>query len=310
MAGILIFSEKTKLALELASAARELSAVNPGEIYALCINDQQEAAELSDRGLAAYLLNNPGLSTADTALTAAALLALANQLGVDTILLSSDRRGKELAGRIAEAWEAGCLTDVKGFSVQDGQLAFVRNALGGATVATQIIKTERKLVAFTPRAFAPVEGGGGSVLPFEFDIPAPSVKVLETRSKAGDMVDIQGAERLVIVGQGVENQSDLSLVEQIARALGAEIACSKPVASDKKWLSEERIVGLSGKICKPEAAIILGVSGQVQFTVGIREAQVIFSINNDENAYMNKISDYILVADLKDALPELAKTLA
>lgn len=310
MAGILIYSEKTKLALELASAARELSAINPGDIFGLCINDQQAAADLSARGLAVYSLDNSALLTADTASTAAALLALANQLGVDTILLSSDRRGKELAGRVAEAWDAGCLTDVKGFSVQDGQLVFVRNALGGATVATQIIKTDRKLIAFTPRAFAPLEGSGGSVLPFDFDSPAPSVKVLEVRSKAGDMVDIQGAERLVIVGQGVENQGDLSFVEQIAKALGAEIACSKPVASDKKWLSEERIVGLSGKICKPEVAIILGVSGQVQFTVGVREAQVIFSINNDENAYMNKISDYILVADLNDVLPELAKALA
>lgn len=309
MAGTLIFSEKTRLALELASAARELSAQNPVEIYALCVNDEQEAADLSGRGLNVYAFSNAGLSTADTAGTAAVILALANKLNVDTILLSSDRRGKELAGRVAEAWEAGCLTDVKGFSVQDGRLVFVRNALGGATVATQVIKTDRKLVAFTPRAFAPIEGSGGSVSPFEFDIPAASVKVLETRSKAGDMVDIQGAERLVIVGQGVENQGDLSFVEQIAKVIGAEIACSKPVASDKKWLSEERIVGLSGKICKPEAAIILGVSGQVQFTVGVREAQVIFSINNDENAYMNKISDYILVADLKDALPELAKAL-
>lgn len=310
MAGILIFSEKTKLALELATAARELTALNPGEIYALCINDQQEAAEISARGLCVYSLESPGLSTADTASTAAALLALADRLGVDTILLSCDRRGKELAGRVAEAWDAGCLTDVKGISVQDGKLAFVRNALGGATVATLTIKTDRKVIAFTPRAFAQAEGSGGSVLPFEFDSPTPSVKVLEVRSKAGDTVDIQAAERLVIVGQGVENQGDLSFVEQIAGVWGAEIACSKPVASDKKWLSEERIVGLSGKICKPEAAIILGVSGQVQFTVGVREARVIFSINNDENAYMNKISDYILVADLKEALPELARALA
>lgn len=309
MARILIFSEKTRLALELASAAYELGADNPGEVYALSINNEQQAEELSVRGLCTYALHNAGLSIADVACTAVALQALANKLSVNTILLSSDRRGKELAGRVAEAWDAGCLTDVKGFSVQDGRVAFVRNALGGATVATQIINTPRQLIAFTPRAFAPFEGSGGSVQAFELDVPPPSIKVLETRNKAGDMVDIQGAERLVIVGQGMENQGDLSFVEQIARAWGAEIACSKPVASDKKWLSEERIVGLSGKICKPEAAIILGVSGQVQFTVGVREAQIIFSINNDENAYMNKIADYILVADLKEALPELARAL-
>jgi electron transfer flavoprotein alpha subunit len=99
-------------------------------------------------------------------------------------------------------------------------------------------------------------------------------------------------------------------VEKIARSLGAVVACSKPVASDKKWLPEDRIVGLSGKICKPQLALVLGVSGQVQFTVGVREARVVASINIDENAYMNKISDYVLVADLRDVLPELVNALA
>ncbi|WP_276662708.1 FAD-binding protein, partial [Syntrophomonas wolfei] len=88
-----------------------------------------------------------------------------------------------------------------------------------------------------------------------------------------------------------------------------EIACSKPVASDKKWLGEERIVGLSGKICKPQLAIILGVSGQVQFTVGIRDAGTIISINNDEKALMNNMADYVMIADLKEVLPDLNKAL-
>ena len=141
------------------------------------------------------------------------------------------------------------------------------------------------------------------------DMPRPSVKVVETRSRNVDSVDIQAAERLVIVGQGLEEQSHMEMVERLAQALGAEIACSKPVASDKKWLPEDRVVGLSGKICKPALALILGVSGQVQFNVGVREAQVIMSINNDENAYINKISDYYLVADLNEALPELLTAL-
>ena len=67
--------------------------------------------------------------------------------------------------------------------------------------------------------------------------------------------------------------------------------------------------GLSGKICKPELAIILGVSGQVQFNVGIRDAKTIVSINNDEKAYMNQMADYVLIADLKEVLPELKKAI-
>ena len=307
MAGILIYSEKTNLALELASAARQLAAA---PIFALVINNNQQAEELAAQGLDVFTVNNPDLSTADTANAASALVQAAGKMGAETVILSSDRRGKEMAGRVAEAMNAGCLTDVKGLAVENGQAVFIRNALGGATVATQTIKTPQRVIAVSPRAFAPEAGTGtGRVEAVDVNVPTATVKLVDTRSKAGDTVDLQAAERLVIVGQGVENHDDLTIVAQVARALGAETACSKPVATDKKWFSEDRIIGLSGKICKPALALILGVSGQVQFTVGVREAQVVVSINNDENAFMNKIADYVLIADLHEALPELAGAL-
>lgn len=307
MSGILIYSEKTRLTLELASAAQQIGA---GHVYALVINNGPRVEELSAKGLQVLAVDNPDLFTADTANTASAVVQAAEILGIDTILLSSDRRGKELAGRVAAALNAGCLTDVKGFEVGSEPIAFVRNALGGATVATQIIKTPKRVIAISPSAFTPAAGtSGGSVQSIEINVPPPTVRLLDTRIKAEDNIDLQTAERLVIVGQGVEKHSHLAIVDQVAKLLKAEIGCSKPVATDKKWYPEERVIGLSGKICKPVLALILGVSGQVQFTVGIREAQVVVSINNDENAYMNKISDYVLIADLNEALPELARAL-
>ena len=103
----------------------------------------------------------------------------------------------------------------------------------------------------------------------------------------------------------MKDVSQLKAVEELASKLGGEVACSKPVATDKKWLSEERIIGLSGKKCKPKLAVILGISGQVQFTVGIRDAKTIVSVNTDENAFMNTMADYILVGDLHQAVEEL-----
>lgn len=88
------------------------------------------------------------------------------------------------------------------------------------------------------------------------------------------------------------------------------MACSKPVATDKKWLSEERVIGLSGKQCKPDLAILLGISGQVQFTVGIRDAKTIVAVNSDENAVINQMADYVLTADLHEVVPELISLLA
>jgi len=304
MAGTLIFSENPALVLELATAALEIGS---SPVYALVINNGPQAEQISNHGLTVLSVDEPGLSSVDTAGMAQAVAQAAGQKDLAIVLLSSDRRGKELAGRVAEAMQAGCLTDVKGFSLDGGHLAFTRNSLGGATLATQFIKTPAQVIAISPRAFAPATGNAtGRIEALNITAPASAVKLVEIRSKAGDTVDLQAAERLVIVGQGVEDQSDLALVNQVAQALKAEVGCSKPVATDKKWYPEERIIGLSGKICKPALALILGVSGQVQFTVGVREAQVIVSINNDENAFMNKIADYVLVADLKEALPELA----
>jgi len=311
MAGILVYSDKNNLAQELLTAA-ELIAANTGiSIKAVSINNEEQAQELAARGAECYKIANAELSHVDTAAIASALDQVAKKLEADIVLLSSNRRGKELAGRLAQKLGAGCLTDVNGLHVAGGSIECVRNALGGATVATQTITSRPKVIAIAPKAFAAAgEKAGGSVNELDVKAEGSGIRLVETRSKAGDTVDIETANVLVAVGQGLENKEDLLLVEDIAKALGGEVACSKPVATDKKWLSEERVIGLSGKLCKPQLAILLGISGQVQFVVGIREAKTIVAINNDENAYILQMADYVMVADIKDVLPKLKRTLA
>lgn len=309
MAAILVYSDKEKLALELLTAARLIAQDTGLEVKALAINDKALAEDLAVRGTEVYWADNPDLLLADTAAVAAALQQAVEKLDVSVVLLSSNRRGKELAGRLAQKIGAGNLTDVTGLQVSAGKVQCTRNALGGATIATQQIETEKAVMALAPRSFEPAAAqSGGEIKALAFEGITPSVKLVETKSKAGDTSDIQGAEVLVIIGQGVE-KGDIALAENIAKALGGEIACSKPVATDKKWLPEDRIIGLSGKKCKPQLAIILGVSGQVQFTVGIRDASTIVAVNSDENAYMLQIADYAMVADASQVLTELNKAL-
>jgi electron transfer flavoprotein alpha subunit len=118
-------------------------------------------------------------------------------------------------------------------------------------------------------------------------------------------VDLKAAKLIIAVGQGIKEQSELAEVEKLVAALDGVLACSKPVATDRKWLGEERIIGLSGAICKPELAILFGISGQVQFAVGIRDAKKIIFVNTDENADMARMSDYYYVADAQEAVAEL-----
>lgn len=307
MAGIIIYSETTALTLELLTAARTMAGATGLTISAVSINNPDQAAELSTRGVAVYAIDSPALTLADAAAIASALEQAAGQSEANIVLLASNRRGKELAGRLAQVWDAGCLSDVKAITCEQGMVVCERNILGGAAVATQRVTASKQVIAVSPRSFpASTDLGEGKIIEFKVDTK-PSLKIVETREKAGDNVKIEDAEVLLVVGQGVENIEDLPAVNEIAKALGGEVACSKPVASDKKWFGEERIVGLSGKICKPQLAVILGVSGQVQFTVGIRDSHTIVSINNDEKAFMNQMADYVLIADLKEAVPELKK---
>jgi len=306
MATVLIYSDKTNMALELLTAARQIS----GAVKAVTINDSQAAQELASAGAEVYNIEQPDINLADAAVAASVLAQAVEQLQADTVLLSSNRRCKEYAGRLAQIIDAGCLTDVTALQVNGDQIECQRNALGGATVATQTITAPRKVIAIRPKTFeAAAAGSGGSVNSLQVNVPPSAVKVLEVRGKEGDTVDIEAAEILVVVGQGMESKDDLPMAEELARKLGGEVACSKPVATDKKWLSEERVVGLSGKKCKPQLALLFGISGQVQFTVGIRDAKVIVSVNTDENASINQMSDYIMTADLKQVLADLNKAL-
>jgi electron transfer flavoprotein alpha subunit len=240
-----------------------------------------------------------------------ALAQIAQKADASLILLGSTRRGKELAGRLAQKLQAGCLTDVKSVDLKEGKVICVRNALGGATEATQAITTRVQVIALMPRVCEPAPEGGkkGEIVTLQPDLKPSRVRVVKKSEKDAGAVDIQGAEILVCVGKGLSKKEDLRMIEDLAQALGGLVACTKPLATDLKWLPESRIVGLSGKIGKPRLALCLGLSGQVQFSVGIREARTIMAINTDPNAYIFQITDYGLIADLHQAVPRLIAAL-
>lgn len=303
MATAIIYSEKANLAAELMTAAGEAGL----EAKAVAFNDSELANDVAARGVDVVLVKDDAIALGDTAAVAQAVAQVADS--ADVVLLASNRRGKELAGRVAQILGAGCLTDVNALALDGAEIVASRNALGGATVAEQVIKTDKKVYAISPKSFAAAEKGvAGSVESTAVDV-TPSVTVVETKPKSVESVDITAAETLVCIGQGADSEDQVGQAAELAKALGGELACSKPLATDRKWLSEERIVGISGSLCKPDLAITLGISGQVQFTVGIRDAKTVVAVDTDENAPIFQVADYCLVEDLSTVIPELAKAI-
>ncbi|WP_276662705.1 electron transfer flavoprotein subunit alpha/FixB family protein, partial [Syntrophomonas wolfei] len=223
MAGILIYSENTNLALELLAAARTISESLKLAINAVAINDAKQAVEMTSRGADIFLVCEPDLLHADAGAVAYALQQVASQNNASIILLASNRRGKELAGRLAQEWGAGCLSDVKGLSIENETVLCERNVLGGAAVAVQKIKGIRQVIAISPRAFSPDQSQGeGKLIECKVYPRSSSLRLLETLPKATDRVKIEEAEVLVVVGQGVESKESLTGITAIAKALGGE----------------------------------------------------------------------------------------
>jgi electron transfer flavoprotein alpha subunit len=311
MPSLLVFSEQNSCAFELLQKAFELGEKMNLEVAAAALNASQ-GEEFRRRGCArVYTGVHELLQTFEASVYAQALSQIAAASQAKIILIGSTRSGKELAGRLAQRIGAGCLTDCQSLAYESEGLVATRNAFGGATVAAQKLKTHLQVYALLPHLCEPGAPGEpkGEVVQVPLELRPSRVRKLKRTPKDLGAVDIEGAEVLVCVGKGLAKQEDLKMAEELASALNGLVACTKPLATDLKWLPESRIIGLSGKKGNPKLALCVGVSGQVQFAVGIRDAKTIVAVNTDPNAYIFQMADYGLIGDLYQIVPQLTAAL-
>jgi electron transfer flavoprotein alpha subunit len=304
---ILVFSEKDEIAYELLSAAAELR-----PRACLLGSKVEEARALKCFAWGAdkvYIGEDHALGNFYVETYAEALYQVMQRGSIDLLLLGLTKRGKELAGRVAQKLGAGCITGAINLKFSSDGIIAERYSLGGNTIAEETIKTEKKVIAVMPRTFKPQrqDKDKGEIIKVDLALDEPKVKIISREEKKGEAVNLEEAEVLVCVGRGLAKKEDLKLIEDLASALRGEVGCTRTLSSDYRWLSEERLVGMSGKRCKPKLSISIGISGQIQYSVGIMGSKVIVAINKDKDAPIFKIADYGIVGDLYQVVPKLTE---
>ena len=312
MADILVYSEKQEAALELVFKAKEFAgALDMGVSAAVLGAGAVDAGKLGEHGAdRVFVSGDEALEGQAIDVLADALAQIAREAGASVVLIASTRRGKELAPRLAQKLGAGCVTDVNSLVIEGSTFVAGRYALGGNTVSVETLGTDVKVFAVMPKTFevgAPTPGAG-AVVEASLSLQPAGVRVVERRAKEGDSVNLEDAERILGIGRGIGKREDIALGEQLASALQAELACTKGLA-DFGWLAEDRIIGLSGAKTKPDFYLAVGISGQIQHTVGISSSKLIAAVNTDKDAPIFQLADYGLVGDLYELVPALVEAL-
>ncbi len=308
--GVMVYSENGDLALQLVGKGRELADKLGSNLCALVagqgVEDTQTFINHGSDGV--YVADDPALAEFSLEPYRAVLLEAVKTGSPQVLLIGGTKRGKELAPRVAAALDTGCMTDCISLDVdREGRLVGERLVYGGSTVAKEVSHKMPQMATVPPKAFKKPEPAErrGEVVRLDVDLPAPRVNVIERRGKSKGDTGLEDASIIVSAGRGFKEKKDLGLLKELAEVLGAKMGCTRPVAADLGWMNDW--IGISGKKVGPKLYIACGISGTIQHAAGIRDAQVIVSINSDESAGIFGISDYGLVGDLYKVVPALTR---
>ncbi|MCK7555200.1 electron transfer flavoprotein subunit alpha/FixB family protein [Chitinophaga sedimenti] len=315
---VLIFADQfegkiKKAALEAVQYGSKVAEQQGTSATAVVLGDV-DAAELATLGNygAAKVLHVAGakFNDADAGVSAKIVAEAAAKEGSKVVVFSHNFSGRAIAPRVAARLKAGFVAGA--IELPDTASGFVvkKNVFSGKAFAKVNITSDVKVISVLPNSFA-VEAGSNSATVEAFS-PAVSdgdfkVKVLKTETISGE-VPLTEAEIVVSGGRGLKGPENWGLVEDLAKALGAATACSRPV-SDSDWRPHHEHVGQTGLTIRPNLYIAIGISGAIQHLAGVNGSKVIVVINKDPEAPFFKAADYGIVGDAFEVVPKITEAI-
>jgi len=276
-------------------------------------NKLENAVEvLKDKGMDTLLvIDNPALEKAGAEVYATIIADTLRRTAPELVLIGYSLVGMELAPSIAGRLGATVMTNCVNVEILDGEFVVTRPLFDGTIHAKIALDQGVPAVVALQRGATPTEplaAKAASVQSVAVDMQAIPVRseVLELIEEPPSEVDIVKAELLVSIGRGIGDKEKITIIEDLAQALGGLMACSRPLV-DLGFLPRERQVGASGKIVAPKVYIACGISGASQHLTGMSDAKMVIAINKDPNAPIYQVAHYGVVADLFGIVPALTE---
>jgi len=323
MSGILAVLEQREgklhgMSLEALAAVQQIGAELGQPIYAAVVGHQiQPVADLvAGYALAkVHVVDHPLLADYTADGYTIALKQLIAQHAPSYVIFPHTYQVRDFAPALATALGRVLVSDVVSHRIDNGSLVLVRQLFQGkmnadvrfegdapyfASVQAGAFRSEN---AHKSDALSPVEVATPTLEPARI-----RTKPLERFRESQRAVDLTAAERIVSVGRGIREAENIELIEQLAKAMGAELAASRPIC-DNGWLPMERQVGSSGQTVAPKLYVAVGISGAIQHLVGMKGSKTIVAINKDPEAPIFEAADYGIVGDLFQVVPALIEAL-
>ena len=304
---------------ETLAAAQQIAQETSSNVSALVIGKGVEglANEVAGKNVAEVLLIEHDLLDAYTPDGyCVALSQLINSAKPDLVLLPHTYQVRDFAPKLAAMLGKGMIGDCVGYRNEGGKLVFVRQMFQGKTAADVTFQGAAPWFAsfqagvFRADLVKPHASGRAAVNRVNVELKPEQIRIkpLELFREAKSAVDLTQAPLIVAIGRGIKAPENIPQAEALAKALGAEIAASRPIC-DEGWLPMERQIGSSGQTVAPKLYLALGISGAIQHVVGMKGARTIVAINKDQNAPIFEIADYGVVGDIFEIMPALTEAL-
>jgi len=302
------------ITLQLLAAGRQLADQLEVNLVALATGHRLDgvSAALQGHGMdKIVLVESPALASAAGEVQARVIAQVARPMEPRFVLVGYNLAGMELTPAIAVHLGMNALTNCVNVKLENGAVIVTRPIFDSTLHAhVALDDNDTAVIALQKGSFTAIEPSAKqaaieSVSVDVASIPARSRVLAISDEPAGD-VDITKAEIVVSVGRGIGAEEKISVIAELAEALGGVLACSRPVV-DVGWLPRERQVGASGRTVTPKVYVACGISGAIQHLTGMRDSRRIIAINKDPNAPIFGVAHIGVVGDLFEIVPALTK---